>query len=182
MDHLKNSDIGKFDILVQTFNSFGISRRKQIELFKILSAILHIGNLEFCINSNTTTIKNSSQLELISSLLGIDSSSLQHTLLNKTLKTFLKYDNLSGINVSKELSVEDAYIQRDSLAHALFSISNIWIVNQINEKLCLNDDDYEQFIRYVFIFIDIVYWMFLDGKSLIKALLTTFLSIIQIQN
>ena len=76
-----------FDLLQDNLKSLGIGRRQQAQLYKLLAAILNLGNITF-VDSKTANesciVKNISQLSLTAELLGVEASALESVLTFKT--------------------------------------------------------------------------------------------------
>ncbi|KAJ3309903.1 hypothetical protein HDV04_005533 [Boothiomyces sp. JEL0838] len=126
-------DAQRFEVLRDNLKSLGVGKRIQSQIFKVLAAILHLGNLIFVDDdkkpNDACTIKNLDTLHLIAQLLGVSSESLQNTILYKskmmgtdTFSSFLKADGASD--------------QRDALAQVLYSLLFTWIIEHLNERLC----------------------------------------------
>jgi chitin synthase len=75
------------EVLEENLKSLGIGRRQQAQLFKLMAAILNLGNITF-VDSKTVNesciVKNISQLSLTAELLGVEASALESVLTFKT--------------------------------------------------------------------------------------------------
>ncbi|KAI8088683.1 chitin synthase-domain-containing protein [Halteromyces radiatus] len=116
----------------QAFKILGFSRPMIVQIFQILAAILHLGNLIFCqdpVNAqDAAVVKNMDTLTIIADLLGVDSKSLLNTLTykSKLIKRDITTLFLDPIMASK---------QRDDLAQSLYVVVFSWMVEHINTKL-----------------------------------------------
>lgn len=139
---LTSTDSEAFEQLRDNLKNLGIGRRQQSQVFQLLSAILHLGNITF-VNDNTSNescaIKNVAQLQTTADLLGIEPSALETVL---TSRSRLVRRDL----ISEFLDADAAVEQRDSLARSLYAIASTWIVDQINKKLCKEDSEWKNFI------------------------------------
>ncbi|ORZ30039.1 chitin synthase-domain-containing protein [Catenaria anguillulae PL171] len=107
-------DVGRFAAVQDALKLVGVSRRAQHHVFKLLAAILHLGNF-------------------VAGLLEVDAAMLASAL---TAKTSLVGRDL----VTQMLTVDKATAHRDALATALYSVLFAWIVEQMNKKLSDEDD------------------------------------------
>jgi chitin synthase len=75
------------DYLRVCLKSLGMGKRQQEQLWQLLAAILHLGNIQFVDGqsySDSSLIKNYSQLQLVAQLLGTSPGSLQIVLTTKS--------------------------------------------------------------------------------------------------
>ncbi|KAF7731239.1 hypothetical protein EC973_000655 [Apophysomyces ossiformis] len=123
----------RFDEIKTSLKSCGFKAKTIAQIFQLLAAILHLGNIQFIGGTSVTAqescqVKNKETLSLVAAALGVATSKLESTLTHK-----LKL-------IGKEfctafLTVETAVEQRDALARALYTILVLWIVDTINAKL-----------------------------------------------
>lgn len=77
------SDNLKYYELLDDMKSIGIGKRQQHEIFKVLAAILHLGNIEFedekDLANDPATIVHYEELEIVAQLLGVESTNLEST-------------------------------------------------------------------------------------------------------
>ncbi|KAL0092090.1 chitin synthase-domain-containing protein, partial [Phycomyces blakesleeanus] len=102
------------------------------QLFQVLAAILHLGNLVFIEDPNNAQdaaiIKNMDALTTAADLLGVDPKALMSTL---TYKSKLIKRDITTLF----LDPAQATIQRDELAQTLYVLVFTWLTEQINDKL-----------------------------------------------
>lgn len=113
--------------------SVGIGRRTQSEIFNLLAAILHLGNLEF-VDDDTRPqdpceIKNSGNLVFVADLLGVSESDLSLALTYQT--KLIKKEQCTVF-----LNAADAEVQRDEFAVTLFGLLFSWIIERLNSRMC----------------------------------------------
>ena len=132
---------GYLEIIKGHLKSLGIGRRQQNQIWQLLAAVLHLGNIQFKepVAGETCTIKNFQQLQLVSEMLGILPDSLETALTSRTRV-------VGKDNVVEYFNEKEAIVQRDSLARNLYATCFSWIVEQINQKLCASDADFNRFV------------------------------------
>jgi chitin synthase len=135
-----NQEKEAFENLKSNLKSLGVGRRVQSQIFKVLAAILHLGNLVFYEDENgKCAIKNTETLETCARLLEVSLEQLKNTLLYKS--KVVGKDTFSSL-----LSFLEAPLHRDTLSQCLYSLLFTWLIAHINERLCKPEDDYDCFI------------------------------------
>ena len=90
----------------QALKASGVGSRYQQQVFKLLSAILHLGNLQFHYdadnNDESCSVKNRDLLDIISDLLGVSCSNLEFAL---TYKSRIIQNELCTVFLSVEEAV-----------------------------------------------------------------------------
>ncbi|XP_074649621.1 unconventional myosin-IXb-like isoform X2 [Tubulanus polymorphus] len=128
----------EFERLKQSMEIVGFSQETQRRLFAVLSAVLHIGNVEFKKRSDryhheAVEIKNTEVLTIISNLLRVKEATLKEALTTK--KTVA-----GGESVIINYKMEEAICTRDAMAKCLYGALFDWIVLQINQALISKKD------------------------------------------
>ncbi|XP_063298509.1 unconventional myosin-VIIb [Pelobates fuscus] len=102
---------------------------EQNEIYKMLAAILHLGNLDFqgamYGNLDYSDVRESIHLSTVAALLEVDSSELKSCLTNHSII-------VRGENVSKPLNCIQASDGRDAFMKGIYGRMFMWIVNKIN--------------------------------------------------
>ena len=144
VDHT-NDEIS-FGELKRALKICGFKAKTVTQIFQLLAAILHLGNLQFVDNQESTmttqeacSVKNTEILDLVSLLLGVSPSKLETSL---TYKLTLIHKELCSVFLNPQSAAE----QRDNLAHALYHVLFLWIVESINSKVCRSDVEPANFI------------------------------------
>lgn len=137
-------DTEKYNELKHLLKSLGINKTTLLQMTQILAAILHLGNLKFIDDAtnmqDSAIVKTTHELDITADLLGVESKALETCL---TYQTKLIKRDLTTIF----LNAEQAAIQRDSLAEAMYSLLFSWLVETFNQKLCKSQ--FQNFIGIV---------------------------------
>lgn len=137
-------DAVRFSQLKDAFKAVGFPKKAVASIFQILSAILHLGNVEFHIdrsrNSDSAVVKNTAVLEIAADFLGVQSDDLEYALTNKSTM-------VGGEMCAVFLDADGASANRDDLARTLYGLLFSWIGEFMNEKLCR--EDFATFISIV---------------------------------
>ncbi|ESO12657.1 hypothetical protein HELRODRAFT_187944 [Helobdella robusta] len=99
-------------------------------MWKIVSAILHLGNLEFLAENDDAKIKDKKILKNIASLLNVDSTEAEKALCSRVVAA-------KGERVEKGHTVEQAAYGRDAFAKAIYDRLFTWIVANVNNAIHL---------------------------------------------
>ncbi|GAA5996871.1 uncharacterized protein JCM10292_006053 [Rhodotorula paludigena] len=130
-----------FDEVRAAFKVLGFKPRHVASTFRILSAILAIGNIEFAehpedpydFRSEPAWVVNRDVLDKAADLLGVASDDLERSLTNRV--RWVRKEMTATI-----LRAEGADRQRDSLMAALYSILFAFVVETANHKLFPGDE------------------------------------------
>lgn len=122
-------DAEEFRNTQKALSVVGITIERQWQIFKLLAALLHIGNIDITASRTDALLSDDDPaLLLASELLGIDSKQFKKWLIKKAINT--KTDKIIS-----SLSAAQAGIVRDSVAKFIYSSLFDWLVGIINESL-----------------------------------------------
>lgn len=129
-----------FEELRAALKTLGFKPRHVTAIFRLLSAILLLGNLQFedhgrdvDYQASSAWVINRDTLEAVSHLLGVSTGELERSLTNRV--SWVRKEMISVI-----LKAEGADRQRDSLMAALYSILFAFVVETANHKMFPGDE------------------------------------------
>uniref|UniRef100_A0A915IU69 Myosin motor domain-containing protein n=1 Tax=Romanomermis culicivorax TaxID=13658 RepID=A0A915IU69_ROMCU len=130
---LEVADVDDSLKFVETLKALRLNDDLLRQIFTILSAILHFGNVNFSSSSSDSCdiSMGSDHFPIFCSLLEIDLTSLRHVLLHKTLRA-------GGEILNRHLDSVQAINGRDSLAKLIYSLVFSWLIDMINKCLHKN--------------------------------------------
>ncbi|CAN9504644.1 unnamed protein product [Ophioblennius macclurei] len=115
----------------EAFTLLGIKDSSQISIFKVLSSVLHLGNVEINADRSGESCHISSDdvhLHHFCRLLGIEQQQMEHWLCHRKLAT-------TSETYVKNMSSQQASNARDALAKHIYARMFDWIVDNINKAL-----------------------------------------------
>lgn len=122
-------DSQEFKSLLNSFKIMGFTTQEQTDLFRIMSAVLNIGNIEIgAERSDQARILNVTQVERVCHLLGISADTFSQGLLRPQVKAGREW-------VRQSRSAQQVRNSLDALAKSLYERSFSAIVDRINDTL-----------------------------------------------
>nr|XP_016436113.1 PREDICTED: myosin-8-like [Nicotiana tabacum] len=116
----------------------GISHDEQDAIFRVVAAILHLGNVEFAKGTETDASepkddKSRFHLKIAAELFMCDEKSLEDSMCKRVMVT-------RDETITKSLDPQAAAVSRDALAKIVYSRLFDWIVNKINNSIGQDPD------------------------------------------
>lgn len=126
-------DAQEFAATKDALATIGISPDVQHELFKILAALLHIGNIKISA-TRTNAILNSDEPSLVKAceLLGLDATTFSKWIVKKQITT-------RSEKIVSNLDHKQSTVVRDSVSKYIYSTLFDWLVALLNKGLCAAD-------------------------------------------
>ncbi|XP_056270474.1 unconventional myosin-Vb [Pseudoliparis swirei] len=125
-------DISDLERTRNAFTTLGVRPDQQMEIFTILSAVLHLGNINIQAsgrNSDRSYIDADDRpLAVFSKLLGVEGPQMAHWLCNRRLA-------VGGELLVKPVSGQQALEARDALAKHIYGQLFTWTVQRLNSAL-----------------------------------------------
>ncbi|XP_076293572.1 myosin-IIIb isoform X2 [Lasioglossum baleicum] len=139
MDNSQTSQthIDKFHQLKNGFKLLGFQDSEVDTVYRILAAVLHLGDIEFGEvasednTDNKSRVIDTTPLQRVSQLLGVEENDLLEALTSNSVMT-------RGETITRNNTVAEACAARDAMAKGLYGRLFDWMVNQINCLLSFN--------------------------------------------
>lgn len=127
-------DLKDFAETLKAMGIIGLSQDEQDQIFKLLAAILWIGNIEFMENDDgTSSVKDLSVPNFVAYLLDVNAESIEKALTIKIVET--SHGSRRGSVYESPLNPVQARAVRDALAKAIYNNLFDWIVDRVNQSL-----------------------------------------------
>ncbi|ORZ05110.1 P-loop containing nucleoside triphosphate hydrolase protein, partial [Absidia repens] len=121
-------DAEEFDLTQQSLEKVGITKETQTQLFQLLAALLHMGNIDIGGRGDAMISEDDPSLLLATKLLGIKTSEFRKWIVRRQITT-------RSEKIVTNLSPTQAQVVRDSVAKHIYSTLFDWLVNIVNDTL-----------------------------------------------
>ncbi|XP_030583367.1 unconventional myosin-Vb [Archocentrus centrarchus] len=125
-------DLSDLERTRNAFTILGVQLDQQMELFRILSAVLHLGNVNVQASGRSCDRSyidaEDSSLAIFSKLLGVEGSQMAHWLCHRRLA-------VGGEMLVKPMTGQQAVEARDALAKHIYGQLFTWTVQRLNSAL-----------------------------------------------
>lgn len=126
-------DKAEFDATRQSLATIGVSMEKQAQIFRLLGALLHLGNAKITATRTDSVLASTEpSLARACDLLGIDPSEFAKWTVKKQLITREE-------KIMSNLTQQQALVVRDSVAKFIYSSLFDWLVENINHGLATQE-------------------------------------------
>ncbi|KAJ5641570.1 hypothetical protein N7490_005570 [Penicillium lividum] len=126
-------DKAEFDATRKSLATIGVSKQFQTEIFRILAALLHLGNVKITATRTDSSLSSSEpSLVRACEMLGIDVNEFAKWIVKKQLIT-------RGEKITSNLTQQQALVVRDSVAKFIYSSLFDWLVDKINRGLATDE-------------------------------------------
>lgn len=127
-------DVADFKETLNAMNIIGLSQQEQDDIFKLLAAILWIGNITFVENQDGgSDITDSSVTNFVAYLLDVNAESIEKALTIRVVET--TRGGRRGSVYESPLNPVQAAAVRDALAKGIYNNLFDWIVARVNNSL-----------------------------------------------
>ena len=126
-------DKAEFDATRKSLATIGVKEDKQNEIFRLLSALLHLGNVKIAATRNDSVLPATEpSLVKACAMLGVDAAEFAKWTVKKQLIT-------RGEKIMSNLTQQQAIVVRDSVAKFIYSSLFDWLVESINAGLATEE-------------------------------------------
>jgi myosin-5 len=128
-------DSEEFRLTQQALSTVGISVEKQWAVFRLLAALLHLGNVRITqMRSDASLDENDSSLLLATRFLGVNLAEFRKWTVKKQITT-------RSEKIVTSLNSAQATVVRDSVAKFVYACMFEWLVAIVNESLAGENGD-----------------------------------------
>ncbi|KAI8990068.1 P-loop containing nucleoside triphosphate hydrolase protein [Pilobolus umbonatus] len=126
-------DTAEFELTQKSLSLVGISVESQWHIFRLLAALLHLGNVEIGGRNDATLSEDQPALLTATKLLGIKTSEFRKWLVRKQIIT-------RNEKIVSNLSPAQATVVKDSVAKYLYANLFDWLVKVVNDSLSCQEE------------------------------------------
>lgn len=126
-------DKAEFEATKKSLTTIGIAAAEQTEIFRVLAALLHLGNVKItATRTDSVLMSTEPSLEKACAILGVDAVEFAKWTVKKQLIT-------RGEKITSNLTQQQAIVVRDSVAKFVYSSLFDWLVENINRGLATDE-------------------------------------------
>ncbi|CAE6338846.1 unnamed protein product [Rhizoctonia solani] len=135
LDVASIDDVKDFHDTLQAMNVVGLTAEEQNDIFRMIAAILWIGNIQFVDSEDGSgsTITDTGVTDFVAYLLEVDAAMVSKAMVTKTMET--QRGGRRGSVYDVPLNPAQAASGRDALAKAIYNNLFEWIVSRVNVSM-----------------------------------------------
>ncbi|KAG0240728.1 P-loop containing nucleoside triphosphate hydrolase protein [Mortierella sp. GBAus27b] len=122
-------DVAEFELTQKALSTIGISVQTQWSIFRLLAALLHIGNISITGRNEAIIAEDDPSMAIVAKVFGATASEFKKWLVKKQIIT-------RSEKIVSNLKPDQSLIVRDSVAKYVYSALFDWLVNNVNTSLC----------------------------------------------
>ncbi|KAG2220418.1 hypothetical protein INT45_000643 [Circinella minor] len=127
-------DILEFELTQRALSTVGLSLQLQWQIFRLLSALLHIGNIQITGRGDAMLAETDEALNIATKLLGIKTAEFRKWIVRKQIVT-------RSEKIVTNLNPAQAIVVKDSVAKYVYANLFDWLVGVINDSLSSPDPE-----------------------------------------
>lgn len=128
-----DTDDGKeFESTLHAMKVVGVNDQEQLEVLRIVSAVLHIGNIAFTEENNFAAVSGKDYLEFPAFLLGLTNADIESKLTGRKMES--KWGTQKE-EIDMKLNVEQANYTRDAWVKAIYARLFDYLVRKVNDAM-----------------------------------------------
>ncbi|ULU12341.1 hypothetical protein L3Y34_015571 [Caenorhabditis briggsae] len=128
-----DTDDGKeFESTLHALKVVGVNDQEQLEVLRIVSAVLHIGNISFTEENNFAAVSGKDYLEFPAFLLGLTNADIESKLTGRKMES--KWGTQKE-EIDMKLNVDQANYTRDAWVKAIYARLFDYLVKKVNDAL-----------------------------------------------
>ncbi|KAJ8950584.1 hypothetical protein NQ314_007808, partial [Rhamnusium bicolor] len=131
------NDRNDYRDVTSSLNTLQFSKDDQEALWRVVAAILHLGNMEFDLDEEKLVLKKSKAVDTVAELLQVQKSNLETALCERVIAA-------RGDIMRKEHTETEAAFGRDAFAKAVYERLFGWIVDKINSAIAVDANNYSK--------------------------------------
>lgn len=152
------SEKADYKATASAFKAFGFSAEEINSVWRTVSSILHLGNIEFGSQDDEIVIKNKSQLKTLAKMLMVTENEVSMALTQRVIAAH-------GDIMKKSHDQVQAEFGRDALAKAIYDRLFTWIVGRINKAIEVPNKNAQKRFNRVIGVLDIYGFEIFDNNS-----------------
>lgn len=128
------NDAEEFEVTQRALSTVGLSLQLQWKIFRLLAALLHVGNIEITGRGDAMLSESDEALAIATRLLGIDPTEFRKWIVRKQIVT-------RSEKIVTNLNPTQAHVVKDSVAKYVYANLFEWLVGVINDSLTSSNQE-----------------------------------------